>query len=551
MAFSRAVKKEALVAAGRRCCLCQRFKGVRLEVHHVEPESEGGSSDFRNAMALCFDCHADVGHYNSRHPKGNRYSRDELRRHRERHYELIESGSLSPASDQEDWLYCRYLVCKSFSALSEIVKGDLGRTPVANPLLADTPALGEMRRLVQIQGANDRPSNVRGDWFPSTEEYFSSHSRVERARRQNDRASYFEVRRTVDENEIGTRVAPRDPLTQHLLAEGVPAREVCLALGYTEGCGDGGFQETYLTRPLWAAFLEVRNTGSSTVVLRGFNAVLDAPAKRYRSFGIQPDTPAFTPLPLAPVLPAQSVLLPLGVVLGPLTSDLPTSSSTEESDLGHGHYQQVERVDYSSLAQKCRLLGTAIWPSSITGKAGSSSFQQEVHSLDLSCMYVVDRYWAMGSCPFLFFRYQSGRLEYIRELFSETVGMRSCDEVTVPAGVRSVVVAELERERTYLETLSVNGQSLSVNVELRRGECWEAPVCCGDELQFVGWYSPELPGQQDPLHHSQRIRDFVGERCGCPTERGDGYRSRLTWGRGGRTGVSSYSAGEYGSRWSE
>ena len=119
MGFSKTIKEKTLVAAGRRCCLCTRYKGVRLEVHHIVPTSDGGTDDYDNAIALCFDCHADVGHYNPHHPRGNRFTPTELREHRRRLYRQIKSGTLSSTPPQEHWAYCRYLICKSFSALSE------------------------------------------------------------------------------------------------------------------------------------------------------------------------------------------------------------------------------------------------------------------------------------------------------------------------------------------------------------------------------------------------------------------------------------------------
>ncbi|HPE73298.1 MAG TPA: HNH endonuclease [Candidatus Competibacter sp.] len=84
------VKEEALVACGRRCCVCHRFCGRNIELHHIEMESKGGKSIFENCIPLCFDCHADAGHYNSNHPKGTRYSQSELRKHRDSWYQAIQ-----------------------------------------------------------------------------------------------------------------------------------------------------------------------------------------------------------------------------------------------------------------------------------------------------------------------------------------------------------------------------------------------------------------------------------------------------------------------------
>lgn len=87
--WPKEVQVKALVACGRKCCICHRFCGTKIELHHIQQEADGGLSDFDNCIPLCFDCHADVGHYNSRHPKGKKYTPGELRGHRDQWYVLI------------------------------------------------------------------------------------------------------------------------------------------------------------------------------------------------------------------------------------------------------------------------------------------------------------------------------------------------------------------------------------------------------------------------------------------------------------------------------
>lgn len=87
------VKEEALVACARRCCVCHRFCGRNMELHHIKMESKGGESTDKNCIPLCFDCHAEAGHYNSAHPKGTKYSSAELRKHRDRWYKAIKELS--------------------------------------------------------------------------------------------------------------------------------------------------------------------------------------------------------------------------------------------------------------------------------------------------------------------------------------------------------------------------------------------------------------------------------------------------------------------------
>ena len=83
------VKAQALVGSGRRCCICHKFCGTNIESHHIVQEADGGESTLVNCIPLCFDCHADAGHYNVRHPKGTKYSVTELRGHRDRWFKVM------------------------------------------------------------------------------------------------------------------------------------------------------------------------------------------------------------------------------------------------------------------------------------------------------------------------------------------------------------------------------------------------------------------------------------------------------------------------------
>lgn len=89
MAFSGEVKIQAMVACGRCCCICHKFCGNNMEVHHIRPHADGGQDTFENAIPLYFDCHAEVGQYDSRHPKGVRFTEKELIQHRDNWYQKI------------------------------------------------------------------------------------------------------------------------------------------------------------------------------------------------------------------------------------------------------------------------------------------------------------------------------------------------------------------------------------------------------------------------------------------------------------------------------
>ena len=94
MPFSDRVKEQALVSSGRHCCVCHKFCGIKLELHHIVLGSEGGADTYDNCIPLCFDCHADMKSYDHKHPKGLKYTANELKIHRDKWYQKISRTSL-------------------------------------------------------------------------------------------------------------------------------------------------------------------------------------------------------------------------------------------------------------------------------------------------------------------------------------------------------------------------------------------------------------------------------------------------------------------------
>ena len=86
MSFSKEVSEKALVCCGRCCCLCHKFCGVKIELHHIKQKADGGDDSFDNCIPLCFDCHAEVKSYNPHHPKGRQITESELKKHRDEWY---------------------------------------------------------------------------------------------------------------------------------------------------------------------------------------------------------------------------------------------------------------------------------------------------------------------------------------------------------------------------------------------------------------------------------------------------------------------------------
>lgn len=116
MSFPPKVQEDALVAAGRHCCLCHRFCGLKIELHHIRQKSAGGQDTFENCLPVCFDCHADMRSYDHKHPKGTKYTEPELTRHRDLWYSKVK-GSPAPSYNAES----REVDRQVFLALVELI----------------------------------------------------------------------------------------------------------------------------------------------------------------------------------------------------------------------------------------------------------------------------------------------------------------------------------------------------------------------------------------------------------------------------------------------
>jgi len=94
MPFDSDTKSRMFTRCGRLCCLCLRQCGTNIEAAHIIDEATGGSNEEDNGIPLCFDCHQEVGAYNDKHPRGNKFGPKELRGRRDRVYQLVESGMI-------------------------------------------------------------------------------------------------------------------------------------------------------------------------------------------------------------------------------------------------------------------------------------------------------------------------------------------------------------------------------------------------------------------------------------------------------------------------
>jgi len=98
--FSKAVVKNVLIRCLRHCCVCGRWCGQKIEIHHIDSPDDNSEE---NAISVCFDCHAEIGHYDPKHPKGKKYTADELRELRDRTYSKYSQDLPEPPKGTSDY----------------------------------------------------------------------------------------------------------------------------------------------------------------------------------------------------------------------------------------------------------------------------------------------------------------------------------------------------------------------------------------------------------------------------------------------------------------
>lgn len=88
--FPPKVVESLLIKCHRHCCLCHRFSGTAMIIHHID---QNGSGTEENGIPLCLSCHQEVGAYNPKHPIGRKFTPSELKKHRDQWFAIV---SISP-----------------------------------------------------------------------------------------------------------------------------------------------------------------------------------------------------------------------------------------------------------------------------------------------------------------------------------------------------------------------------------------------------------------------------------------------------------------------
>ena len=504
MAFPRDVKERILVATARHCCVCHRYKGIKIEVHHIVPRAHGGDDTFDNAIALCFDCHADAGHYDTTHPRGTRYSPRELEKAKEQWIAVVAAnGILAPRENR--LFHCQYFLCKSQELLLEIAAGNLARFPVDRPYLVRNEVLRSLQSLSRPSAARALPGSLRVRNTADKDQYVLLHPEAVIPDKSDGRFSYFEFIRIPSPQEIG-HLAKRDSLVQAMLDANLPYSQIAAVGAYQDDCGDSALIEETVVRNVWCAFLAITNSSDQGVTLLSVLGEI-AQGGQFSSLDWPDCQTEEIPLPRAPVPPGATVLLPIVVILPPLAhceTEIWRSSyehSTPTQVVSHAGVPPKARAGFLAYGRRVRVTAFRYLDD------GGLAAEQDVHEFDLGNMFTIDRTWECGSCPYLFFA--SSNTSFARELMPHCCGRIGADAFVVPHGARRAVIVELEDEETEIAMVLHNGAVVLDDVRLKKGQSIELPVRSGDRIVVVGMYVPTAGARMGPQRGARR-NELVG-----------------------------------------
>jgi len=476
-----------MVDTARHCCVCHRYKGVKVEVHHIEQEALGGKNTYDNAIAVCFDCHADAGHYNSQHPRGIKFSPRELKKAKESWLKIVQQKNIKEPSEPDSFL-CQYFVCKNYENLIEIGKGDLSKFPIDNPLLIKNEIFDSLNQIIANHPENYRHANAWGEEYKNKKEYLKKYPDSHVISGRGGDYAYFQVVRTPTQDELN-RYVLKDGLLKLMVQHNLPIKDVSSIVGcYEDACAGIELQEEYIFRKLWCAFLVITNISDNPIALEEIVGEVNL-ENIFLPFS-QSGNLSKINLPKMPIKPNTSVLLPISITLPPLYSlDIDEWSSTS-SDRLQG--EQLQIVTHDSITLKnihdCLTFGGQINPTEIRYRLNGNIYSQGVHSFDLTNLYSIDRHWECGSCPHLFF--VNSKISYVRELLPHCENHIGEDSFIIPENVSSIVISEIEDEITEIKSIYINDVLYKENITLNKSEFIEITVLKNSVIKIIGQYIP-------------------------------------------------------------
>ncbi len=511
ISFSQKIKEDILVASARYCSVCHRYKGVKVEVHHIIPVNQGGEDNFENAIALCFDCHSDSGHYYAKHPRGTKFSPTELRKHKEAWNKIVKENNISVYKGV-NLIHTVYYVTKNSDVIHEIANGNLSRFPIENVIVHANDILKFQKNI--LRDYRSTPGFERINDFPveETKNYLLKYPDAEEVD-ENNYPNYLYVRTPIKE-EVD-KFCKKDKICRFLLKTGEDVKNIFKIFAYREECGETPYlQEILIKRDVWACYLCITNISNELLNIDSINYKGNSISNNqiaFREF-IKNNDEFKLSLPKMQIPPKKSILIPILTLLAPFQGDDIEEYSSIEQELDYSEEAQV--LSYGKLhetenSSNFLALGPGINPVSVNIFKDENISLQEIHRFDFSNLYFIDRMWMCGCCPYIFFKKE--RIKYFCEIFQKAPDMTQCFEIIVPKGVSSFILCELEYETTFISFIKINGKIIFQNRKIVKDESLEFKVKEGDIIEGSGFYTLSFKNikQASPNRKNNIIKKFI------------------------------------------
>lgn len=517
MGFSPKTKTDSLVAAARHCCVCRKFKGIKIEVHHIIQEADGGSNDFENAIPLCLDCHVDAGHYNPRHPKGTKFSKEELRKQRDAWYQIVKEHKIQPPADTSPALHFRHLVVKDYETAEEIYAGDLKEFPYKNSMLYKNHVFDFVSKLFHNNKQRYHVWSVQSRTFKTTEEIFETYPETKLINKSETEYPYFHANRNPKKEDLLRVKDQLDSFVLHLMEMDIDPTlysEVVYESNFC-GCGDDTlgpdpYLESVIFKPLWFSFVSITNIAKVNVELEDLIGQGHKDEFHFTNVRNHVDeVQVKLNFPKVRILPDETIIIPTSLLLAPFNEEIFDEIMLQEQwlQLVHGRSQVLKHLIRENSKTEFCFIGKYLRPNEIRYISDDRIEHSEIHTLDLNNLFMIDRMWHMGSCPHLFFEESNGTTSYARELFTKYPGESMQETILVPANVNSLIIAELEDEETFIETVTINEQHKLSNIKLSKGESYRIEVLPFDTVSLQGYYISQK--ENIPAGHKTVLRNSI------------------------------------------
>ncbi len=493
MGFPNNVKEEALVASGRRCCVCTKFKSVEIEVHHIIQKADGGADDFDNAIPLCMECHSRAGHYNPRHPKGSKFSPSELRKHRDNHYAFIKNNRIL---DDDSAVSQFYLKTENLDVIGELFAGDLSQFPYEGAKLVNNNVLAYMQYYYEMAHSENK-GELPIQQYSSFEEYKGLFGNKLIEKEEWGQKYYSRI---LDDAEIRTSVAPFSAITQQIVAYG--GHDLILARFNEYGCGDESNYERYEIPEVSFVFCAIQNNCNAPISISEYNVCI--PKNRISGFELS-DVVKTIQLPNLDIEPGELLLIPIGLYMKHLELRGKSKSMVDFHTVKSGESQYMDLCD-DDLGDNGLYIGELSFIKSIQVKNAGLKQEQSVRSPIFSQAIRIDRSWMCGSCPHIFGINKGGGKEYFGELFGNGPNEDQLFEIAIPFNIIKLEICELEEELTHIKSMEVNGLDYG-EAYLKKDERIEIDVEFGDNVKIRGCYTlvPDTLYENNKRIKMQRI----------------------------------------------